>query len=43
LSISIIPDKLVSKSDDLKSLMSGDMNEEDEDDEEDVEFPESGE
>jgi hypothetical protein len=38
LSISIIPDKLESKSDDLRSLMSGDMNEDEVDeDEEDVE------
>ena len=41
--MSIIPDKLVSKSDDRRSLISGDINEEDEDVEEEVEFPESGE
>ena len=41
--MSIIPDKLVNKSEDRRSLMSGDINEDDEDVEEDVEFPESGE
>ena len=41
--MSIIPDKLVKRSDDRRSLMSGDMNEEDEEVDEEVEFPESGE
>jgi hypothetical protein len=38
-----MPDRFVSRSDDRKSLMSGDINEEDEDVDEDVECPESGE
>ena len=42
--MSIMPERLVSKSVDLRSLISGDINEEeDEDAEEEVEFPESGE
>ena len=38
-----MPERLVSKSVDLRSLISGDINEEEEDAEEEVEFPESGE
>ena len=41
--MSIMPERLVSKSVDLRSLISGDINEEEEDAEEEVEFPESGE